>query len=100
MSEKETCPKCKKQKSGGVGGFVTQFIDICTCDTAPPSQEETIVVCARCAKRIPTRAGSITQWVFKEGTCSCDRPEPVERVNDNYHQPVFEGYRSGDDEEV
>lgn len=99
MSEKETCPKCKKQKTGGVGGFVTQFIDICTCDTAPTSQEETIVVCARCAKRIPTRAGSITQWVFKEGTCACDRPEPVERVNDNYHQPAFKGYRKGDDEE-
>lgn len=100
MSDTDTCPKCKKQKTGGVGGFVTQFIDICTCDTAPPSQEETIVVCARCAKRIPSRPGSITQWVFKEGTCACDRPEPVERVNDNYHRPVFEGYRSGDDEEV
>lgn len=100
MSDIDTCPKCKKPKTGSGAGLVTQFIEICTCYTTPPSQEETIVVCARCNKRIPTRTGSITQWVFKEGNCACERPQPVERANDNYHQPVFEGYRSSDDEEL
>ncbi|MBI1271154.1 protein kinase [bacterium] len=99
MAELHFCPRCKKQKTGGVGGFVTQFIDICTCDTAPPSQEETMVVCARCAKRIPSRPGSITQWVFKEGSCACDRPQPVKKSIDSFVQPTFEGFRENREEE-
>lgn len=94
MTELEICPICKKQKKvgAGAGGFVTQFIETCACESLSTEQFETITVCARCNKRIPSRAGSITQWVFKEGNCACDRPEPVERAADGYTQPTFEGF--------
>lgn len=102
MTELEICPRCKKQKKGGggagAGGFVTQFIETCVCDSMSDEQFETITVCARCSKRIPSRAGSITQWVFKEGNCACDRPEPVERAADGYAQPSFEGFDDEGDE--
>ena len=100
MTELEICPRCKKQKKsgGGAGGFVTQFIETCVCDSMSDEQFETITVCARCNKRIPSRAGSITQWVFKEGNCACDRPEPVERAADGYTQPSFGGFDDEGDE--
>ncbi len=102
MTELEICPRCKKQKNsgGGAGGFVTQFIETCVCESLSNEQFETITVCARCNKRIPSRAGSITQWVFKDGNCACDRPEPVERAADGYTQPSFEGFDDESDEAV
>lgn len=100
MTESDICHKCKRPKTAGTtGGFITQFIDICACDALAQSQFSTITVCADCGKRIPTRAGSITQWVFREGSCECARPHPVKKSIDSFVQPTFEGFREDQEEE-
>lgn len=100
MTESDICQKCQRLKNtGNSGGFFTQFIDICLCDSLQRSQFSTITVCADCRKRIPGREGSITQWVFREGSCQCARPRPVEKSIDSFVQPTFEGFREDREEE-
>lgn len=100
MTESDICHKCKRPKTAGTtGGFVTQFIDICACNALAQSQFSTITVCSDCGKHIPRRAGSITQWVFREGSCECARPHPVEKSIDSFVQPAFEGFREDQEEE-
>ncbi|MCB9469245.1 MAG: protein kinase [Candidatus Obscuribacterales bacterium] len=99
MTESDICPTCQRQKkTGNSGGFFTQLIDICLCDSLARSQFSTITVCADCGKRIPGREGSITQWVFRDGSCECARPQPVEKSIDSFVQPTFEGFREDREE--
>lgn len=100
MTEKDICQKCNKPKNQKSAGLVTQLVDLCICDIQLDSQTQTITVCASCGKRIPTRSGSITQWVFKDGNCSCTRPKPVETPRDKYKSAIFEGKSSEEEIEL
>ena len=92
MTETEICRRCKKPKHSSSAGMATQMVDVCGCDLISPEQEKTITICISCGKRIKTREGSITQWIFGDGLCKCAKPDPQERSIDSFVQPAFDGF--------
>lgn len=97
----DICSKCGQPKTANQSGRLTQWVNVCICDIADEAQEISVKMCATCGKRINEgRKGSITQYVFRSDTCKCDKPKPLERSGDFYHQAqAFEGFvDSGEDE--
>lgn len=77
MSKSESvCDKCGKPKEKSGAGFVTQFIDVCHCESLPEDDNSRIELCEECGKRVERgRAGSFTQWIFRAEICSCKNPK-------------------------
>ncbi|MBX9693904.1 MAG: protein kinase, partial [Cyanobacteria bacterium] len=79
----KTCPTCMKPLGSSTGGFVTQMIGVCHCAQQPAEVEANddvgpIQRCGHCSKPIQrSRAGSLTQWIFSEGRCTCANPLPI-----------------------
>lgn len=59
-------------------GSLTQWIKVCNCNRPEPDKAlaaAPINICANCGKRSEIgRAGTLTQWIFRADTCSCDKP--------------------------
>ena len=73
------CSKCHKPHKSTGSGFITQFLEVCVCNTAlsASNQAEVISLCATCGKRIGAgREGSFTQYIFRSELCSCENPKP------------------------
>lgn len=98
MNDTDICQKCNKPKSSSEGGIVTQYIDVCRCGEIHQEQSETISVCSNCGMRIPKRSGSITQWIFGQGTCRCKKPTPEEKPVEEFINPSFIGFRDSKNE--
>lgn len=84
-------------------GSLTQWINICTCDQAPaaPLEIQPKVRCKTCGKQvIEKRAGSLTQWVFQQDSCDCDRPVAEEVSTGVFKQPSFRGFADADEAEL
>ena len=77
---------------------MTQFIEICRCEALAQELSETISICSNCGMRIPQRSGSITQWIFGQGTCECEKPTPEERPIEEFINPSFVGFKDIDNE--
>ncbi|MBX9670597.1 MAG: protein kinase [Candidatus Obscuribacterales bacterium] len=78
-----TCLNCQKRKkvSDSGGGFVTQFLNICLCDS-PVADEQALSVslCYLCGKSTERgRDGSLTQWIFRFDLCKCQHPSPLQQ---------------------
>lgn len=74
------CDKCRRPRTAD--GSITQWISLCTCDSAPLSSTlndsnlPPIDLCSKCGKRSSAgRAGSFTQWILRSDTCTCAMPE-------------------------
>jgi serine/threonine protein kinase len=93
----ETCPKCSKPKSSQPGSLA-QWSIVCSCEQIPhapgPDQPEAIVRCRTCSKPLrEQRAGSLTQWVFQQDFCSCDKPKvEIAPSSNNFKQAAFRGF--------
>lgn len=88
------------------GFTITQWTfqsETCNCDfiqSSIESQKETQVqICSSCGKRVPKNIGSLTQWIFGQGNCECDRPMPVATPVEKFIAPGFAGFKSKKDEE-
>jgi serine/threonine protein kinase len=75
-----------KPETSVSGGFVTSFIDVCHCKSARFQQQEEQVnpfsMCGNCHKAIPgkERHGSLTQWIFRFDSCTCEEPRPLHPI--------------------
>jgi len=83
------CNVCRRSKTAGTAGSMTQWISSCQCDMPEPvasASAASFPVCAICRMRIKEqRPGSITQWIFAENFCKCENPV----VADNVIAPGF-----------
>ncbi len=64
------CPVCLKPKTKSGSGLITQFIEVCKCDSQAREEQE-VSLCSLCKKRKRTASGSMTQWVFRYDVCQC-----------------------------
>ncbi len=94
----ETCIKCSKPRRSQPGSL-TQGITVCSCEQIPdaqgPDQSESIVRCSKCLKPIhrEQRAGSLTQWIFQQDKCNCDKPSiEIAVSSNNFKQAAFRGF--------
>ena len=73
------CALCKQPKEKGESASITQWVSVCRCDFAIPAEQQlSIQICRQCGKRINKgREGSITQFVFRFDTCSCNIPSDM-----------------------
>jgi len=102
----DTCEKCGQTKDRS--GRLTQWIVGCTCTPLPAaekSQETPIELCQICKKRLtPGRAGSFTQWIFRQDVCSCDKklivPADAEAPGPIVHNQLNKQVRLKDDGEA
>lgn len=90
----DKCPKCFKPKST-TDGSLTQWVNKCTCDqagNAPASQSQ--ARCKTCGKPVRDKqSGTLTQWVFQQDACSCDRPVvEYSASTKEYKQAAFRGF--------
>lgn len=97
--QEETCKKCGNPKSSG-SGSLTDFIRLCSCDQLIDESHETIRFCSTCGKRVESgRVGSITQFVFRSDSCSCEFPNvQLETSGDDFESKPFTGFEDTDDE--
>ena len=83
MSEAEICSICKNPKENSRSGSLTQWINVCNCHnivktiaTDEEFDQITLHICLNCGKRINKgRSGSLTQFIFRAETCSCEKPQ-------------------------
>jgi len=74
MVQETICPKCRKPKEGKTASL-TQWINVCKCDTVFEQSSSTEPTCNDCGRRIgEARQGTITQWVLRSDYCSCKLP--------------------------
>lgn len=82
LMSKSICKICGKPRQSNQSGSLTQFINLCGCQSLSPDsreldQEEPIRLCTVCGKKVgERRPGSFTQFIFQSHNCSCDRPSP------------------------
>ncbi|MDZ4836767.1 MAG: serine/threonine-protein kinase [Candidatus Melainabacteria bacterium] len=90
----DKCAKCLKPKSAQ-GGSITQWVNVCSCDGTNASvPAEEITRCNSCGKPIKDqRSGSLTQWIFQQDGCTCNRPEGQSSPShSNFKQASFKGF--------
>ncbi len=107
MSDLEkTCPTCMRPLASSTGGLVTQMIGVCRCahETVEPTQDLVpLQLCGHCNKPIQrSRAGSLTQWIFSEGRCTCSNPMPVAgfAIKDEAELPAADDWLNSDEDEL
>lgn len=91
----ERCARCGGTLGASASGSITQWIAVCNCasrrvetdnagsaDSSGTGADLIIRMCAKCGKRLNEgRAGSLTQWVFRQDLCACEEPEPFEALS-------------------
>lgn len=50
MTAPNICNVCGKPKERSGGGFATQFVNVCACESFDPSQGTTVTLCKLCGK--------------------------------------------------
>lgn len=95
------CAKCSKPTSAP-SGSITQWINVCTCDRTDPSTETISTSrCKTCGKPVRAqRAGSLTQWVFQQDGCNCDRPVLEPSQSSAFKQAAFRGFDDNGEVEI
>src|SRR5579885_1579234 len=81
-SPQEKCSICLKPKRQSGSASLTQWINVCRCQSGFAEQELSRQYCGTCGKQITaSRPGSFTQWIFGSNRCSCARPNAVANVS-------------------